>query len=175
MNGKKLKLLILPKTLAICRLEKDAAIPEWAMGGSFVSITRTEEELSIACSQGQVPAEIKKEGGWRCIKVKGPLDFSLTGILASLTLPLAQEGHALTGLEASSAMRAIAQRTPGNILADAIEVIPHEQRLGGGGKIVQLARRQAFTGRAAFEMSNVARVRAGHRKNGATSSRRRRQ
>ena len=92
MKAKKLNLLILAETLAICRLEKDAAIPEWAKRGTFASITRTAEELSIVCPQIQVPAEIKREGGWRCIKVKGPLDFSLTGILASLTTPLAQEG-----------------------------------------------------------------------------------
>ena len=92
MRGKELNLLILAETLAICRLEKDAAVPEWAMTGSFVSTTRTAEELSIVCPQIQVPAVMKKEEGWRCIKVQGPLDFSLTGILASLTMPLAQAG-----------------------------------------------------------------------------------
>ena len=87
-----MNLLILPETLAICRLEKDAAIPDWARTGSFVSITRTAEELSIVCPQIQVPAEVKREEGWRGIKVQGPLDFSLTGILASLTTPLAKGG-----------------------------------------------------------------------------------
>ena len=84
--------MILTESLAICRLEKDAAIPEWARTGSFVSTTRTAEELSIVCPQIQVPAGMKREEGWRCIKVQGPLDFSLTGILASLTTPLAKEG-----------------------------------------------------------------------------------
>ncbi len=92
MRGKELNLLILAEPLAICRLEKDATIPDWAMTGSFVSNTRTAEELSIVCPQIQVPAEVKREGGWRCIKVQGPLDFSLTGILASLTMPLAKAG-----------------------------------------------------------------------------------
>jgi hypothetical protein len=92
MRGKELNLLILAETLAICRLEKDAAVPDWAMTGSFVSTTRTAEELSIVCPQIQVPAGAKREGGWRCIKVRGPLDFSLTGILASLTTPLAKAG-----------------------------------------------------------------------------------
>ncbi len=62
------------------------------MRGSFVSITRTAEELSIVCPQRQVPAEIEREEGWRGMKIKGPLDFSLTGVLASLSTPLAQEG-----------------------------------------------------------------------------------
>lgn len=92
MKEKKLNLLILPETLAICRLEKDAAVPKWAMTGNFVSTTRTAEELSIVCPQTQVPAVMKREEGWRCIKIQGPLDLSLTGILVSLTMPLAQAG-----------------------------------------------------------------------------------
>lgn len=92
MSGKNLRLLILPEPLAICRLEKNSAIPDWTKAGIFVSITRTAEELSIVCPQDQVPEGIKKEGGWRCLKVDGPLDFSLTGILTSLTQPLAQGG-----------------------------------------------------------------------------------
>jgi hypothetical protein len=32
------------------------------------------------------------EGGWRALKVAGPLDFELVGILASLAVPLARSG-----------------------------------------------------------------------------------
>jgi hypothetical protein len=92
MTEPKLKLFVLPETLAICRLDKEAPIPEWTLRGGFFSVTRTRKELSVVCPQIQVPAEIKREEGWRCLKVEGPLDFSLTGILASLTTPLAKEG-----------------------------------------------------------------------------------
>ena len=34
----------------------------------------------------------KAEKGWRCLKVLGPLDLGLTGILASLAAPLAEAG-----------------------------------------------------------------------------------
>jgi len=37
-----------------------------------------------------VSAGWEAEIGWRCLKVLGPLDFSLTGILASLAVPLAE-------------------------------------------------------------------------------------
>jgi hypothetical protein len=91
MKDSKLRLSILPETLAICRLEKDREIPDWAFGGGFVSITRTSEELSVVCPQAQVPEEIKRDLGWRCLKVEGPLDLSATGVLASLATPLARE------------------------------------------------------------------------------------
>jgi len=92
MMGFKLKLSLLPEILAICQLPKDARVPHWALAGMFFSVTRTAEELSVVCPQTNVPEEIKKDEGWRCLKVEGPLDFSAAGILASLTMPLAKEG-----------------------------------------------------------------------------------
>ena len=45
----------------------------------------------MVCPQRQIPEGIQKEEGWRLLQVEGPLDFSLTGVLASLTAPLARE------------------------------------------------------------------------------------
>ncbi len=92
MTAAKLKLSILPETLAICRLGRDAPFPAWALAGGFVSLTRTAEELSVVCLQANVPEGVQQDGGWRCLKVEGPLDLSLTGVLASLAMPLAHEG-----------------------------------------------------------------------------------
>ena len=39
-----------------------------------------------------VPVETPVQTGWRCFSVAGPLDFSLTGIIASLSVPLAEAG-----------------------------------------------------------------------------------
>jgi len=87
-----LALSILPHTFAICRLSPDAPMPDWALTGSFFSIARTVDELSIVCPQSNVPPEIQCDRDWRCLKVEGPLDLSLIGILASLTAPLARAG-----------------------------------------------------------------------------------
>lgn len=88
----KLTLSILPETLVICQMDKDARIPDWLLASTFYSITKTAKELSVVCPQTNVPEGIKKDEGWRCLKVEGPLDFSAAGILASLTMPLAKEG-----------------------------------------------------------------------------------
>ncbi|MBI5033843.1 MAG: ACT domain-containing protein [Chloroflexi bacterium] len=87
-----LSLSILPDTFAVCRLAPDAPIPSWVTNGDFVSITRTDDELSIVCRQSDVPNGIHCERDWRCLQVDGLLDFALTGILASLATPLAQAG-----------------------------------------------------------------------------------
>ncbi|MBI4562870.1 MAG: ACT domain-containing protein [Candidatus Rokubacteria bacterium] len=92
MGGPRLLLSLLPDTFAICRLDKGAPIPAWALEGTFVSITRTLDEVSIVCSQVHVPEGVKCESGWRCVKVEGPLSFSLTGVLASIATPLSRAG-----------------------------------------------------------------------------------
>jgi hypothetical protein len=85
-----LTLSLLPDSYAICRLNRDAPIPEWAAARAFLSITRTGDELSVVCAEIDVPPGVKSDRGWRCLKVEGPLDLSLTGVLASLANPLAE-------------------------------------------------------------------------------------
>jgi hypothetical protein len=92
MERRPLRLELLPGTYAVCRLEAAEPVPGWAGAGPFVSMTRTEAELSVVCPEGAVPAEVRKEPGWRCLRVVGPLGFGMTGVLASLAGPLASSG-----------------------------------------------------------------------------------
>jgi uncharacterized protein len=75
---------------AICQLPKDSSIPSWVHQSSFYSITRAEQELSIVCNQANVPDGVKCEKNWSILQVDGSLDFTQTGILASVANPLAQ-------------------------------------------------------------------------------------
>ena len=88
-------LRVLEGRYAVCRLAPDDPVPEFASGGTFYSITRTASELSMVCAEDRVPAGVQFEGGWRIFQVEGPLDFALTGILASIAMPLAQAGIAI--------------------------------------------------------------------------------
>ena len=87
---KKLSLSLLPHTYAVCQFHPDKHIPYWALMGDFVSLTRTNEELSIACQEDNVPDDIEAERGWRCVQVQGAFDFSAAGVHASLAIPLAE-------------------------------------------------------------------------------------
>lgn len=84
-----MKLLVLEEELAVARLDAGDPTPAWAASGSLTSITRTAEELSVVCAAAAVPASVQAERGWRCLRVAGRLDFSLTGVLASIAGPLA--------------------------------------------------------------------------------------
>lgn len=87
-----LTLTVLEKNYAICKLPPTAVIPDWAHQGEFYSVTKTADELSIVCSQEYV-GDIKDiDKGWRIFKIEGKLDFSLLGIIASLSSVLAKEG-----------------------------------------------------------------------------------
>ena len=90
MCNSKISLSILKDNFAVCRLEANEQIPSWATKGLFYSVSKTSHELSIVCLEKEVPDYIKSEKGWRAIKVEGELDFSQTGILASLAAPLAE-------------------------------------------------------------------------------------
>jgi uncharacterized protein len=87
---KSLTLALLPDRLAVCRLPPDAALPSEPPGGPLWSVTRTPHELSLVLAEDAVQDGWKAERGWRCLAVEGPLDFSLTGIMASLATPLAE-------------------------------------------------------------------------------------
>ena len=84
-----MNLKILEKDFAVCRLGPEESIPNWALPSSFLSVSRTSTELSIVCEENLVPIGVKSEQGWRMLGVEGILDFSLTGILASILNPLA--------------------------------------------------------------------------------------
>ena len=87
-----MNLVLLSQAMAVCRLSPHEDIPIWALQQhSFLSLTYTDDELSIVCSASSVPAGIQSEKYWQAIKVQGPLDFSLTGVLSSLAAPLASE------------------------------------------------------------------------------------
>ena len=84
--------------MAVCYLRADARIPDWATRGEFYSVTRTREHLSVVCSFEDVPDGVTNEGPWSALEVQGPLDFALTGILASMAGPLADAGISIFAL-----------------------------------------------------------------------------
>lgn len=81
--------------LAVSRFAPDAPIPAWATQGSFFSVTRTSEELSIVAAESLTPRDVKSQGGWRAFKVHGPFAFSEIGVLSALAVPLAEANIAV--------------------------------------------------------------------------------
>jgi uncharacterized protein len=70
-------------------------VPAWATGAPFFSVTRTQDELSVVCPEEVVPEGATRERGWCALKLEGPFDLSMVGILTSVASPLAEAGASI--------------------------------------------------------------------------------
>ncbi len=82
-------LVVEPGILSVCRLDPDARWPDPPEGAVVHSVTRTADELSVVCGAGHEPDGARTEPGWRALRIVGPLDFTLVGVVASVATPLA--------------------------------------------------------------------------------------
>ncbi|EIM92894.1 uncharacterized protein STEHIDRAFT_72016 [Stereum hirsutum FP-91666 SS1] len=88
-----LHLRLLPQTFYVIQQNTKDPISESLLalltgsksGSKFLSITRTDEEISII---GQCEDTEEYKGDWKCIKIAGPMDLGLTGIMCDFTTPL---------------------------------------------------------------------------------------
>ncbi|MDB0439943.1 ACT domain-containing protein [Clostridioides difficile] len=80
-----MKLKLFLEEYAVCRLSSNSKIPTWIDTKNFYSITKTDDELSVVCSNNNIPSDVKSEKEWRILKILGPLDFVLIGILSKIS------------------------------------------------------------------------------------------
>ena len=88
-----MKLRLLEPAFAVCKIpgpaDADLSSPH-----TFLSVT--EDEVSLVCEAGRVPARATAvERDFRCLKVEGPLDFSMVGVIAGISSILAEHGVSL--------------------------------------------------------------------------------
>jgi hypothetical protein len=83
-------LSILPELLAICQASCGVPVPHPLPGLRFWSLTCADDEWSAVLPADSVPAGWKADRGWRGLKILGPLDLTLVGVLADLSSTLAQ-------------------------------------------------------------------------------------
>ncbi len=93
-DSMKLTLNVHPGELSIVRLAPGDPLPAWLdlAARPVVSVTFGANELSVVCPTHLVPPGHRTEGPWRAFEIVGPIDFALTGVLASVLNPLAAAG-----------------------------------------------------------------------------------
>ncbi len=78
---------------SVCKLSDLSKI---AFNEEFFFIGKTDEELSLVCLTSAVPENVtERSDGWRGFRICGVLDFSLIGILADISLLLADANIAI--------------------------------------------------------------------------------
>jgi uncharacterized protein len=88
----RLRLHVIDGRYSLARLHPSEAVPSWADGDGFVSISRSRDELSIICATHRVPRDVQRVDGYVGIAVEGPLAPEIVGVLASMAGPLADAG-----------------------------------------------------------------------------------
>ncbi|GAA2985104.1 ACT domain-containing protein [Actinokineospora diospyrosa] len=84
---------------AVTRFDPGTAVsPELFTTAGLVAVTSTPDELSIVAPASATPGGGRTEPGWRLLTVRGPLEFTLTGIMASIAGSLAAAGVSLFAL-----------------------------------------------------------------------------
>ena len=85
LTMKSIFLDVLPEAFSIVRFPSSHIVPKWVEQSRIYSLTRSENELSIVCETKVLPNDISfRNDGWRALRVRGTLDFSLTGILSAI-------------------------------------------------------------------------------------------
>ncbi len=87
-----LRLGWLPGRYTLARLPATAPWPVALPQRGLVSLTRTEEELSLVVPEAVSLPGAQLEPGWVCLRVLGCLDFTQIGILAGLSTALGDAG-----------------------------------------------------------------------------------
>ena len=89
-QASELVLELLAPAFTICRV-KDYTGVDVSRPFCFTGVT--DEEHSLVCPTEEVPENTEdREDGWRCFRIRGVLDFSLTGILAGIAeIPASNE------------------------------------------------------------------------------------
>jgi hypothetical protein len=123
-----LRLSVLDERLAVCRLDPDSEVPAWATGAPFYCVTRTADELSVVCAEEHVPAGVTCERGWRALKFEGPLEFGLTGVLASVAVPLAESEVCILAIATYETDYVLVQESRLDLAAQTLRERGHEVR-----------------------------------------------
>lgn len=87
----KLTLKLLDECFTIHSLSKHSNIPSQVFSAPIYFIAKTFDEVSIVLPQDITIESDEAEPNWQALEVVGPLDFSLTGILSSISTVLANE------------------------------------------------------------------------------------
>ena len=121
---------VLPGDYTIARLPvgttPPAALFELAGSSALVSVTCTPEEISVVCPSDLAPTAEQSHAGWRLLTVRGPLEFTLTGIMSAMASALAAAGVSLFALSTYNTDHVLVKAADLGRAIDALTEAGHE-------------------------------------------------
>ena len=101
MTSTQIPLALLDERFAICRMDPKERTPAWVMDmpAQLVALIRTPSEMCILCDEADVPRTATAvERGFRAFVLDGTVPHAVSGLLSSLTQPLAAAGISVFSL-----------------------------------------------------------------------------
>ncbi|TFK41858.1 ACT domain-containing protein [Crucibulum laeve] len=143
-SSSSLHLQVLSEPFFVVQLQPGQEVPPCILKdltggkGGFFSVTRTKDEISLVGeSYKWMPASYKEQSTWMCIKILGPMEHSLTGIMADFTAPLKE---AKVPVFALSTWNTDYVLVPTEMLSDAIRVLERDGWVFVQGSKTRVAR-----------------------------------
>lgn len=115
-----------PGDYAIAKLPPGSAVPSLTISDGLVSVTSTPDEVSVVAPVAVVPPDATVDAGWRLLTVRGPLEFTLTGIMASLAGSLAAAGVPLYAMSTYDTDHILVKATDLDRAVGALREAGHE-------------------------------------------------
>jgi hypothetical protein len=77
---------ILDDLYCIYKFRIGSKLPGWIYSSDFYSITATGDELSVVAARNdKVNDDVTRSCDWRIMKLSGPLDLSMIGVIADIS------------------------------------------------------------------------------------------
>lgn len=114
-----MNLSLLKEPLSVIQVEQLETI-DLTTEPLFIGVT--DEEISVVLPTEKAPVKaIKREDNWRGIKIEGPLDFALVGILSKLSSLLANHNISVFALSTYNTDYILVKKDALNNAIDVLE------------------------------------------------------
>ncbi|MCC6532167.1 MAG: ACT domain-containing protein [Burkholderiales bacterium] len=118
-----------PETFCIHRLDPAAALDVARFApAAWVSITRSEDEVSIIAPEDIDLGPSERQPGWSCLQIEGKLDFALVGVLAGVARILAERGISILTVSTYDTDHVFVRTAGIEAAVDALEAAGHRVR-----------------------------------------------
>lgn len=112
--------------MGICRLAADAPIPAWATARPFFSVSRGDDELSIICPSRQIPADAPAHANWIALRLRGPFELTMVGVLMAVAEPLARAGVSIMAVATHDTDYVLVRREQLGIAVESLREAGHQ-------------------------------------------------
>jgi hypothetical protein len=122
-----LQLIILKNTFAIYRFNPNVKVPEWISDSAFFSVTKSPDELSVVCEQNENNTSAAAVScDWRALKIAGPLDLTLVGIIAEISRILKESNISIFSISTYETDYVLIKSRDLNKSVDSLKANGHE-------------------------------------------------